>query len=255
MINEVRYWDSISKTLKKDRADFLWRSHSDTVNTALLDRWLPPEKTGQLLKTDLFDEVAFLRGKAENIIGMDISPLIVTAARNSYNDLQGTVTDIRCLPFHGNRFNTIVSISTLDHFSSEMEIINSLRELHRVLRIKGQLIITLDNLANPIVFLRSILPFRFLFRSAIVPYYVGKSLTPQRLVHILKQLDFNILETTAIMHCPRVLVVALSRFLEKTASPPTIRGFLKILISFERLSYWPTRYLTGYFTAIRAIKR
>jgi len=261
MTDDLKYWDSISKTFKKDSPDLIWRSHSDAVNTALLDQWLTHGKTGRLLKTDLFDEAeskgmyTLLKLKVKDIIGMDISPMIVKAAQRTHNDLKGIVADIRCLPFHGNRFDTVVSISTLDHFGSEMEIMNGLRELHRVLRIKGQLIITLDNLANPVIFLRSIIPFRLLYRSGIVPYYVGKSSTPRHLILILNQLGFDILSTTAIMHCPRVLAVILSRLLEKTASQGTVRRFLNILRLFERLAYCPTRYLTGYFIAITAMKR
>jgi SAM-dependent methyltransferase len=260
MTDDFKYWDSISKTLKKDRPELLWRSHSDAVNTALLDRWLTPGKTGRLLKTDLFDEVAskgmypFLKRKAENIIGMDISPLIVTTARTSYNDLKGTVADLRCLPFQRNRFDTIVSISTIDHFSSEIEIINSLHEVHRVLRKGGQLIITLDNMANPFIALRSVLPFRLLNRSGLVPYYVGATLGPRRLCRILEHIGFEVTEVDAVMHCPRVLAVALARILEKYASPKTQKKFLQALMAFECLSGFPTRFLTGYFVAVRAIK-
>ena len=40
----------------RTRDEKVWRAHSDAVNDALLRCWLPPETTGQLLKTDLFDE-------------------------------------------------------------------------------------------------------------------------------------------------------------------------------------------------------
>jgi SAM-dependent methyltransferase len=260
MTDDFKYWDSTYETFKKDGVHFLWRSHSDAVNIALLGRWFPKGKTGHMLKTDLFDEAIsngihpFLMTTAEDIIGIDISPLIVKAAKNSHNDLKGTVADVRSLPFRENACDIIVSISTLDHFTSRKEIINSLREFHRVLRKGGRLIITLDNLMNPVIALRSILPFRLLNRSGLVPYYVGKSIPSRYLTRVLDQLGFDILATTAIMHCPRILAVALSRLVEKTASPDMARRFLKILKLFERSAYWPTRYLTGYFVAIKAVK-
>jgi SAM-dependent methyltransferase len=260
MANDLQYWDSVYKALKKDGAYSLWRSHNDVVNIALLGRWLPQGKTGRLLKTDLFDEVAsngmypFLKVKAENIIGLDISSLIVKAAQKTCSDLKGTIADVRYLPFHNNTFDSIISISTIDHFSSEIEIIKSLREFHRVLRIGGQLILTLDNLMNPVIALRSILPFRLLNRSGLVPYYVGATLGPRRLCQILKQIGFEVANLDAVMHCPRVLAVAMARVLEKHANSETQRLFLRVLAAFEYLSRFPTRFLTGYFMAVKAIK-
>jgi len=40
----------------KTEFPYLWRHHSDRINTALLRRWLPPNRIDLLLKTDLFDE-------------------------------------------------------------------------------------------------------------------------------------------------------------------------------------------------------
>jgi hypothetical protein len=71
---------------------------------------------------------------------------------------------------------------------------------------------------------------------------------------MLKKVGFEVLETTAILHFPRVLAVALARYLERRAGNSTCNRFLGFLMAFERLEYWPTRYLTGYFVAIRAQK-
>src|SRR4029434_1314077 len=57
--------------------------------------------------------------------------------------------------FADEAFDVIVSNSTLDHFGSWAELGASLHELHRVLKTRGLLIITLDNRANPIVALRN----------------------------------------------------------------------------------------------------
>jgi len=260
MDKDLQYWDSIYETLKKDGAHSLWRSHSDAVNIALLGRWLPQGKTGCLLKTDLFDEAVcngmhpFLMTTAEDIISIDISPLIVKAAQKAHNDLKGTAADVRCLPFYNNTFDSIVSISTLDHFASRKEIINSLREFHRVLKNGGQLILTIDNLMNPVIALRTMLPFGLLKRAGIVPYYVGATAGPRYLRRILELTGFEVIDTDAVMHCPRVLAVALAHILERNVNPDAQRLFLRALMAFEHLSRLPTRFLTGHFTAIRAVK-
>jgi hypothetical protein len=58
----------------------------------------------------------------------------------------------------------------------------------------------------------------------------------------------------AVMHCPRALAVALSRVSQKYTGNETKKRFLEALMSFEHLSRFPTRFLTGYFVAVRAIK-
>lgn len=63
----------------------------------------------------------FLKSKAQ-VVGMDISALIVQNALESHTDLQGTTADIHCLPFNENVFDLIVSNSTLDHFKTQMKL-------------------------------------------------------------------------------------------------------------------------------------
>ncbi len=88
-----------------------------------------------------------------------------------------------------------------------------------------------------------------------MPYYVGASFGLRLLCLKLEQVGFDLLETTAVMHCPRVLAVVLTRFLDRYTTPETQRRFLRVLMSFERLSRLPARFLTGYFVAVRAIRR
>ncbi len=239
----------------------LWRHHSDRINTALLRRWLPASHTDLLLKTDLFDEAiseglhSILTLHARRLIGIDLSLSVISEARLRYPHLQAIEADVRCLPFPDAKFDVIVSNSTLDHFELLDELVVSLHELYRILRPGGQLILTLDNLANPLIFLRNKLPFYLLHHLGIVPYFVGVTLGPYRLRHLLKGVGFDIIEADAILHCPRVLAVAVARCLEKHASPKTQKVFLRFLTVFEHCSCLPMRFFTGHFVAIRAIKR
>ena len=238
----------------------LWRAHSDSVNKGLLTRWLPDREIESLLKTDLFDEAvsdglsSLLNSLAKRIFYIDTSFEVHQRAKRRHPNLQTIRTDVRCLPFSQGSFDGIISNSTLDHFKSHDEILISLRELYRVLRPGGQLILTLDNLANPIVLLRNGLPFRLLYRLKIIPYYVGVTLGPYRLQHLLKEAGFKVLEVDAILHCPRVFAVAIARLLERHASPKTQEAFLRFLMAFENFSHLPTRFLTGHFIAVKATK-
>ena len=238
----------------------LWRAHSDSVNKGLLTRWLPDREIESLLKTDLFDEAvsdglsSLLNSLAKRVFYIDTSFEVHQRAKRRHPNLQTIRTDVRCLPFSHGSFDGIISNSTLDHFKSHDEILISLRELYRVLRPGGQLILTLDNLTNPIVLLRNGLPFRLLYRMKIIPYYVGVTLGPYRLQHFLKEAGFKVLEVDAIMHCPRVFAVAIARLLERHASPKTQEAFLRFLMAFENFSRLPTRFFTGHFIAVKATK-
>ena len=172
-------------------------------------------------------------------------------AKRRYPGLQTVSADVRSLPFRAESFDGIVSNSTLDHFESMEDLSSALKELRRVLRPGGQLILTLDNPINPVVFLRNRLPSGLLRKIGAVPYYVGRTLGTRRLKRLLKELGFQLLETDVILHCPRILAVILAGWMEKHASRETQRKFLSLLMSFEKMSKLPTRFLTGYFVAVR----
>ena len=261
MTEKVQYWNKIAGLWTEKPPQTLWRLHSDKVNIGLLMRWMSEDRVEHLLKTDLFDEALtdglypLLTSRAKNVVGIDLSMTVVSAARSRYAGLRMTAADVRSLPFADGVFDTIVSNSTLDHFRSSDEIVQSLGECHRVLRSGGRLLITLDNLVNPVIALRNALPFRLLTRLGLVPYYVGATFGPRRLRRTLQELGFEVLEVGTVMHCPRVFAVAIASILKRYGTARTQERFLHTLLGFERLSKLPTRFLTAHFVAVRAIKR
>jgi hypothetical protein len=130
----------------------------------------------------------------------------------------------------------------------------SLRELSRTIRPGGQLVITIDNLANPVIALRNILPFRWLNRLGVVPYYVGATCGPGRFRRMLEEAGLEVLESTAILHCPRVMGVCAARWLQTHATPDLQAGFGRWLMKWECLARVPTRFLTGNFVAMHCRK-
>jgi SAM-dependent methyltransferase len=259
-VKESHYWGTIAADWA-EHPQSLWRVHCDAVNLELLGRWLPDERPRLLLKTDAFDEAcgdglsSFLQEKAEYTLIIDVAFAALTLARVRHGSLCVIGADTRCLPFANGVFDVIISTSTLDHFRSRDEIVASLREFRRVLRPAGFLFLTLDNPTNPLIKLRNALPFRLLNRLGIVPYYVGATYGPHGLTDVLREVGFDVREIGAVMHCPRVLAVAVSRLLERYTGQKTHRRFLHFLLAFERLSRWPTRFFTGHFVAVRAVKR
>ena len=257
---ESRYWTRVGEAWTVGAPlDRLWRKHSDAVNGALLERWLPGE-AGLVLKTDLFDEAvgSGLIAQLEHCgraLGIDTSVTIARSAVERSAVRRAACADVRQLPFAGASFGAVVSNSTLDHFRSLEELALSLRELHRVLRPGGTLLLTLDNPANPLVALRNALPFPLLNRVGLVPYYVGVTGGPRRLRTLLEATGFRVTAMGAVLHCPRVLAVALCRAVERSGSAWARRVTLRLLGACEALSAWPLRYLTGHYVAVRAIKR
>ena len=250
------HWGRAASAL--DRPHYrLWREHSDTVNLALIARWLDGSAGGRALKTDLFDEAvgrglcADSRALVPGLLGIDLSLGVALRARAGTPGLVTTAADVRSLPFADGAFATVLSISTLDHFESTAEITASLREIRRVLRPGGMLLLTLDNPTNPKIRLRNALPWAVLQRTGVVPYFVGKSVGRARLRRELVTAGFTVLEVGAIVHCPRVLAVTASR-LPIFASPRARGRLLAVLERFEALERWPTRFLTAHFTAVLA---
>jgi SAM-dependent methyltransferase len=239
----------------------LWRAHSDSVNKALVARWHPEGQMDTVLKTDLFDEAVsdglspLLNSLAKRVYYIDSALEVHEIAKCRYSGLQTIGADVRHLPFPNGTFGGIVSNSTLDHFESLDDLSSSLQELFRVLRPGGQMILTLDNLSNPMILLRNWLPFSLLKRLKIVPYYVGVTLRANQLEGLLKDFGFEGVEVETIMHCPRVLAVTIAHWMEKYTSLRAQKVFLRLLMTFERFSRLPTRFLTGYFVAVKARKR
>lgn len=257
---EQQYWDDIAQAWTKNMPDRLWRTHSDAVNIALCGSWLARAPVRRLLKTDLFDEAVgaglwdFLLCRAEVVVGMDVSITTLRGANSAQLHAALACADVRRLPFADDSFDAVVSNSTLDHFHELSDMAASLRELSRTVRPGGQLVITIDNLANPIIALRNILPFPWLNRLGVVPYYVGATCGPGRLRRMLEEAGLEILESTAILHCPRVMGVRMARWLQTHATPNLQARFGRWLMKWECLARFPTRFLTGNFVAMRCRK-
>lgn len=248
-----RYWDKVVQAWPQTAAQRLLRAYSDAVNRAWLERELPA-RAGRVLKTDAFDEavgrglVDVLLLRSEDVTVVDVAPAIAEVAARANPDCRVDVADLRALPYGEGSFDTVVSNSTLDHFGTEADIVRALGELQRVLVPGGLLLISLDNLANPLVALRNALPQRALVRARLVPHYVGKTYGPRGLRRIVTAAGFEVGRVEALMHVPRVAAVA-------AAALGGGEGVTAWIVSLERLGRAPTRFVTGQFVAARAIRR
>ncbi len=253
------HWTELGEELEPFARNFVWREYADAVNRAALVRWLPLALWKRILKTDTFDEAvgagvcALLSAHSSTLVAVECSlPTLVQAKRSQCPPVL-LCGDVRRLPLADGAVEAVVSLSTLDHFESLDEVSVSLREMHRILGAGGQLFLTMDNLANPVIRLRNSLPSAPLLRSGIVPYYVGATCGPAGLSSLLQQAGFRVVQQHAIMHSPRILVLPLCRFL--SGGPAFLqRIFLRLLLALESLDRWPTSSLTGHFIVAHAIR-
>ena len=254
-------WNDVAAEWLKTLPQQMWREHSDLVNSALIDRWLPRSKLQRVLKTDLFDEVVakglyqHLALRADEVVALDISPMVSATARRRYPRLGSFSADVREIPLSDESVDAIVSLSTLDHFTDKAHIEVALRELLRVLKRGGTMILTLDNPANPVVGLRNRLPYAVTHPLGLVPYPVGRTLGPSEARLAVTNAGFQVEESTAIMHAPRVLAIPLMNALDRSSHEARRDRILRAAMRFEKLEQYPSRFLTGHFVAIRATRR
>jgi SAM-dependent methyltransferase len=269
-VDGVEPWTEMAPVWFEGAPTSLWRRHSDAVNRALVERWLPGQ-LGALLKTDLFDEAVSegllpaLRARAERIVGIDLEETIRAGARKRLPGVEVVAADVRRLPFGDATFDTVLSNSTLDHFPDGGEIALALGELARALRPGGRLLVTLDNPFNPIVALSKALPrtslnrlwARLGARSASVglaPYVVGATLGPGALRKTLLDVGLRPVASDTLVHAPRVIAVVVGSRVERRAARPVQERFARTLASFERLRGTPAARVTAHFHAVLAIK-
>ena len=256
----VEEWDVVAEEWLARNPQTLWREHSDAVNAQLLEKWLPRHRMESILKTDLFDEAVaqglypVLAARCRRVVAVDVSPAIISAASRKYPRLNAMTGDVRYLPSESGAFDAVISISTLDHFGSAKEIDTALEELLRVLKPGGTLVLTLDNAANPVVAVRNALPYAVTHAMGLVPYPVGKTLGPDDGRTAVERAGFEVVETTTIMHAPRVVAIPLMNTLARHGSQRRNQRLLATAMAFEKLRNLPTRSLTGHFIAIRARK-
>jgi SAM-dependent methyltransferase len=223
----------------------------------LVAKWAD-KPAGRLLKTDLFeeangpDQLLFdLRHGCDLAIGFDSDLKIVERASLRSPDGQGIcflAGDARALPLKTGCIDVVVSSSTLDHFEEKNDFTVALRELARVLRPGGVLILTLDNPLNPLYW-----PLRWL--SFAGPFRLGYTPFPGALRKQLYLAGLEVIGSASLLHNPRMvstlLFLTIRRILGRRGDA-VIRASLRC---FALLGGLPTRRFTCCFYGVGARKR
>lgn len=249
------YWNNVAISLDKHYRSKYISDYQKYENEELLNEWGDIFKNKKILVTDLFNEafdgeelpINFWNLNTD-IIGMDISEFIVGKFNKRYPSHKKIVCDVRNLPFKDSSLDFVISLSTLDHFSYG-DLIISLQEIKRILKREGVLILFLHNKFNIFLYfyqikIRKILPFPLELYSK------------NQIVEIFKKLNFFISECTAAGHIPfpRSLCWILL-FLRKLNMWEFHNLLTKRMRHFTKLRKKKTKFLTGMFIVIKAIKK
>ena len=264
----AEHWDHVAREwVQKGYSNELLAEHKRKTYLGLVARWADVASAQSILKTDLFQEASgpdqflFDLGQVNsNVIGIDVSSEIVGLAKsraNAYGVDAGKYLccDVRHLPFRDSSISLIISDSTLDHFPGEADIVTALQELGRVLRPGGVLILTMDNKSNPTY--PPYIIFRIWMRLRLSPYFIGRTLSLKKLRQNLEEIGFDVADCTAIFHYPHPdgLVRGLERSLRKLSRGKLDNAIRRGLALLDGLEGKRTRYLTGRYIAVKAVKR
>ncbi|MCX6610326.1 MAG: class I SAM-dependent methyltransferase [Acidobacteria bacterium] len=264
---DLKLTDEIDSSTRQ-RDQHYWEEHlADELRMETQTEWLRYSREhyaewvrrylrggGRVLKTDAFEEIRgqevleALSERFEQVVVADLAlPALRQGARLHGNRRVSWVqAPAQVQPYAEASFDAVTSFSTLDHFRTEVEIGDSLRELARVTRVGGQLLITLDNASNPLLAMRNLIPNGFLQGIGLAPYEYGKTLDAEGFRAVLAGTGWAVKEFTAVVHEPRALAVATARYCgaKRWLTPGLYR---KMLRPFDLLEKLPTRLKTGYF--------
>lgn len=265
MTASVEYWDDIAKQFGADRQSATWRCYMQQRYTRLIEQWFAGMPAGPTLKTDLFEEAVTpyhpFGALGAHAMGYDLSPAVVQQARARLRHEHGgctspplVVADARNLPWATNSIARILSGSSLDHFPHHADIAVALGELARCLQPGGCLVVTFDNPHNPLVRLRNALPFQWLARAGLVPYYVGATYSRSDAVNTLTALGLEVTHVGTMAHAPRAPAIWISDWYARR-QPGVSSAWYRVFAAFDRLlDRSPLQFLTGYYLAVRAVK-
>ena len=258
----AEYWDSVTEKMGSHYMRNPFFQHKQNEILRLIDKWGKHNQDGVILKTDLYEEalepdhLLFNLAKTNGRVwGMDISPQLAEMARQKALQrrvhLNLCVADVRRLAFKDNKFDLIISTSTLDHFP---EIDVALEELYRVLKPKGVIILTLHNKTNlPVYFMYKLMK---LFRKYPFGYAEGTySLWKSR--QLMRSAGFSIEDSSAVIHVPPLLPTIINEVYRRGNKTIAARICQKIINLSEVIGKSDSflKYLTGYCVAVKGTKK
>lgn len=250
---DTKYWDKINRKIKKHHYEGIMSDYKRYAYIRLFKKWHLNIDSNKILVTDLFDEaynsnnLFYMCNKLnKNVVGADISEIIVKKARINLNVKNIIVCDVRKPPLKNNAFDIILSPSTLDHFPKE-NLVLALNELASLLNSNGKIIISLHNKLN--IFLHFYIT-KFIKR----PMYRLDTYSIKDFKKIIEKTNLNIVKQSAICHMPIPLISGIV-FNYVSKIKKTKNFLVKLYKFFENLENTKLKYFTGELLIFQLTKK
>ncbi|HUM00864.1 MAG TPA: class I SAM-dependent methyltransferase [Thermoanaerobaculia bacterium] len=225
------------------------------MEVALIRRAFGPLEGKRVLKLDLWNEafntriLEWVAEEGAEVVAFDASQVVTARARRQAGlrgrNLMVACADIREFPFADRSFDCVYTMGTIEHIP---EYVESLREVHRVLRDGGRAVIGVPHKWDP--FLRPLL-VRVLELVGRYPYTPEKSFGARELQRDIESAGLEVLERTGILALPGILRMLDLFFLKHGV--PLARLTSAMSAPFEYCeSRFPVAARAGYLMAMVA---
>lgn len=213
LMKEARYWDETIRKMPDSHLEKHIASYKAKEHLNLVNKWMEP-KFDTALKTDLFEECFerdsfFSYVDCNELYGIDISEEAVKQAKTNFKSLRLQRADIRDMPFEDEKFDLIISNSTLDHMPLK-ELPKAIKEMKRTLKDQGTLIITIDNKHNLLYYFGLFLGQKLGF----LPFYQDRCYSKCEIEFLLEEQGLKVVDIDAIFHVTPPISTFL-RYLER----------------------------------------
>lgn len=250
-----KYWDHVYESFDDYHHEENIAKYKDKEYLDLIREWFPSIKNKYILKTDCFEE-SFGFGNlldtidTDKIYKIDISKEVIkNAFENSQNSKNKfMVGDIQFLPISNNRFDIIISGSTLDHLNRK-NVLRTLKEFERILKPDGDILITLVSKHNPLYFLTCYVANKL----NLFPFYQDELYTIREFENLIQYTNLEIAEINSIFHIlpPSGKFASL---LEKFSNKLSGKISNKIITFTNKIRSDKTKFLTGRLLSFKLKK-
>lgn len=227
----------------------------------LIQKWGEEKLCKKILKIDLYEEatsmeseIAFSLAKKGDVVGIDICPNVVRMARkNCKQKMKFMEQDMTNMDkIKDGTFDLVLSHSTLDHV---VDIEGAVKELYRVMKKDGILIVTINNRTNILY------PFLKIVGKIIGPFFGAKSIYETYSFDVIsfrrfiKRMGFQVEDSTGILFVTPIMPTIINWAYKNNIEP--VKRFFKSYIRFmERVGKKNTwlNYLISMQVAVKARK-
>lgn len=250
-------WDAVAASMP-DFSSAPSTAYYRRREIALLERAAGPLKGKRVLKLDLWNEaintriLEWVANAGADAYGMDVSHVVSHRAKDNSRrenfDVSIARADIRQIPFRSDSFDVVYTMGTIEHID---EYKDTLREIHRVLRVGGTAVIGVPNFWDP--FLRPAL-VAVMEMLGKYPYAPEKSFTRSELKRDVENAGLAVTQMTGILLLPGVLrMLDLFLHVRRRWAAKSTEWFIKPFDAAEERFSWLDRF--GYLVTAVATKR